>query len=282
MKQLKILPYKMGSGSAKLLARHFGVKRIYAHGHFKPNTRHLILNWGCNNSSVLNDECEVLNKPESVSNASDKVTSLQLLKDNNVNCIDFTLSKEEALQWVKDGNIVYCRTLTRASEGKGIVVATKEPELVDARLYTKYFKNLYEYRIHVFNGEVIDRTQKRKMSEERLTHNGITQEDTSRYVRNHMKGWSFTRKDMFIPEGIDKLAISAVNALGLDFGAVDIAWNRHYNQLRVFEVNTACGMEPATTTHMRYAGAISKYLNIPFTKEEYCTKYNCELENNLL
>jgi hypothetical protein len=277
MQNLKILPYKMGSKSAKLLASHFNVKRIYAHGKFKPNRSHAILNWGCNNSSILNDECNILNKPENIVLASNKITALQAFATNNVPHIEFVLTREEALQWIKDGNVVYCRTLTRGSEGNGIVIATKEEELVTARLYTKYFKNLYEYRIHVFNGEVIDRTQKKRMSSERLQNNQIEEEDTSKYVRNHMKGWVFTRKDMFIPEGIDKVAIDAVNALGLDFGAVDIAYNKYYNQLKVFEVNTAIGFSLPSSTHFSYCKAISKYLGIELTANEYNTKYNSNI-----
>jgi len=280
---LKILPYKMGSKSAKELASHFNVKRIFANGRYTPKGNDVILNWGCNNATILsNNNATILNTTEAVRNASDKVATLTILRDKDVPCVDFVLSMAEAIRKVREGSIMYCRTLTRASEGAGIVVAEKEEELVPARLYTSYFKNRYEYRIHVFNGEIIDRTQKRRMTTERLTAMELSDEDRSSKVRNLKKGWTFTRQEMTLPEGIDQLAINAVNALGLTFGAVDIGWNQRYNQLRVFEINTAAGMDSGTTTHMRYIGAISKYLSIPFVKDEYCSKYNCELTNNLL
>jgi len=40
----------------------------------------------------------------------------------------------------------------------------------------------------------------------------------------------------------------AIAALGLDFGAVDIIWNNHYQLATVLEVNTAPGLEGQTIT----------------------------------
>ena len=123
--------------------------------------------------------------------------------------------------------------------------------------------------------------QKKKMSKEKLLENNITFDETNN-IRNHNRGWVFSREDMTIPDNINKTAISAIKALGLDFGAVDIAYNEYYNKLKVFEVNTAVGMESGTTTHMRYTAAISKAAGREVSKEEYCAKYNCELNHNII
>jgi len=52
------------------------------------------------------------------------------------------------------------------------------------------------------------------------------------------------------------VALAAVSALGLDFGAVDIIYNEHENQYYVLEVNTAPGLEG--TTVEKYAEAFAK------------------------
>ena len=57
----------------------------------------------------------------------------------------------------------------------------------------------------------------------------------------------------------DTIAVNAVKALGLDFGAVDIIYNEKENQYYVLEVNTAPGLEG--TTLIKYAERFSKLWN---------------------
>jgi glutathione synthase/RimK-type ligase-like ATP-grasp enzyme len=52
----------------------------------------------------------------------------------------------------------------------------------------------------------------------------------------------YCREDVSPPAEALDIAVKAVAALGLDFGAVDVAWNEHYNKCVVFEVNTAPGL----------------------------------------
>ena len=53
----------------------------------------------------------------------------------------------------------------------------------------------------------------------------------------------------------DTLAINAIRALHLDFGAVDIIYNERENQFYVLEVNTAPGLEG--TTLQKYTESIN-------------------------
>src|SRR5690606_11429015 len=87
---------------------------------------------------------KVLNKPEAVKIASNKLLTLQKLLSNNVNCVDHTTSFDTAKQWISNGHIVICRTLLCSNSGKGIIVARTTEELVAAPLYTKYVKKLIE------------------------------------------------------------------------------------------------------------------------------------------
>ena len=106
-------------------------------------------------------------------------------------------------------------------------------------MYTKYFKKADEYRVHVFDGEVIDVQQKRKRQE-------VPNEEVDYQVRSGRNGWVFCRDGVDCPGSVRIMACRAVNVLGLDFGAVDIGWNRHNEECAVFEVNTAPGLEGST------------------------------------
>lgn len=285
MNRLVILPYKMSSKSSKALARHFDVKRVYPNRHYRPRNGDVVLNWGyCGVAPVLeayNRHFTVINQPIACDRASDKIATLRCLKQANVPHVDFFLNKEAAIQSVEEGNMIYCRTLTRGREGQGIVLATNVDEVVDARLYIKYFKNDMEFRIHVFMGNIIDMVQKKKMSKERMAEFGLTEADLSQHVRNMKKGWSFCRKDVVVPDIVKEVSIEATKALGLDFAAVDIAYNSETNECKVLELNTAPGQGEAdgrtigNTTHMRYVRAITeKLLNKEFSLEEYNQRYN--------
>jgi D-alanine-D-alanine ligase-like ATP-grasp enzyme len=54
------------------------------------------------------------------------------------------------------------------------------------------------------------------------------------------------------------MAIAATKALDYSFGAVDIVFNEHHNQLYVLEVNANPGMEG--TTLEKYSDAIVKWV----------------------
>ena len=110
-----------------------------------------------------------------------------------------------------------------------------------------YKKKKHEYRVHVFNGEVIDITQKKKRK-------GAEFLDTK--IRNHKNGWVYAREDITEPEDLRQQAARAMYAVGLKFGAVDLIWNELENKSYVLEINTAPGLTGATLE--KYAQAIVK------------------------
>lgn len=80
--------------------------------------------------------------------------------------------------------------------------------------------------------------------------------DASFLIRNHANGFVFCRDNIIEPSDLRDVAIQAVTALGLDFGAVDVIWNEHYNKCYALEVNTAPGLEG--TTLERYTNKIKE------------------------
>ena len=241
-----VYPYKKGSKSAKALAKALNIKCLTRP---KRSRKDLRINWGASEMKPTRG-IVILNNVYPVINASNKLSTFQSFIENNIPCPDSTQDIEVAKSWIADGETVVCRKLLRSHSGKGIVIANTIEELVAAPLYVKYFKKSHEYRIHVFNGKVIDAVKKRK-------RNGVT--EYNKWVRVHGNGWVFCRNDVVLSESLKTLAINAVKALGLDFGAVDIV-SKTNGEAKVLEVNTAPALEG--TTLVSYTNAIKEYVNV--------------------
>lgn len=235
----KVYAYNRFSVSAKVIADALGVKRIkHTNSRWRPRHDSVVLNWGSSSLPIALGNARVVNDPASVKNASDKLMSFTIMSAGEIPIPEFTTSYETAREWTQEG-VVICRTLTRASSGRGIVVAETAEEVVQAPLYTKYFKRKDEYRVHVVHGEVIDVQRKMRKTD-------VPDEDVNWKIRNHSNGFIFGRGGVVAPEHVIVAARLAVNSLGLDVGAVDIGYNERQNKACVFEVNTAPGIEGST------------------------------------
>jgi glutathione synthase/RimK-type ligase-like ATP-grasp enzyme len=243
MSRLKIIPYKMGSTSAKALARELGVKRIIPGGRYNPTMRTTVLNWG--SSAVHFRTANIINKPEAVSSASNKLTTLLKLKEAGVPVPDFTTDPNVAKSWLDRDYKVVCRHKLSSHSGIGIEIVRPGGRIPYAPLYTKYTKKHEEYRVHVFGNQVIDIVEKRK-------RNGG---EADSLIRTHSNGWVFCRDGVYPADGLKAAAIKAVSVLGLDFGAVDVI--ARDGKFWILEVNTAPGLE--NTTLRKYVDAIRNY-----------------------
>lgn len=179
-------------------------------------------------------------------NGIDKITQLQAFTENGVPCPPFALSKEGVASL--DAKVIVARKLTRSSEGKGIEIFEKGAPIPNARLYTAYIPKKSEFRVHVFNNEVILVTEKKKK------RNFEDVRDTK--IRNKRNGYTYVRNDVTPPGDTLRNALAAVQALGRSYGAVDIIWNERRQQSFVLEVNSLPGMEGSTLND--YANAILK------------------------
>ena len=244
---LKLFPYKLGSLSAKRLARTLGILRVSPS--YNARRKDVIVNWGNSNPPHFRWMEQDLNKPQEIALACDKRNTFHWLEQHGFTDLPiWTTSRQEAYELMGVHNkSVYCRQTTTGHSGRGIIIATNNYELVDAPLYTLATKHKHEYRVHVFKNKVIDIQMKRK----RLGATGNVG------IRNHANGWVFTRAEIAPPEELLSSACKAVNLLGLDFGAVDIGHRLIDNKFFVFEVNTAPGLEGTTLNN--YATAINNY-----------------------
>lgn len=279
LNMFRLYPYKMGSASVKKLKSELNaliIKLENTRYRFNPN--HIIINWGNSRRPAwMTEEIDdfVLNKPEAVAVAGNKLETLRKLTEDGVRTVPWTASQDVANWWLNEGEKVYSRHSLTGHSGEGIEVVTPQnvPEnneldeiaerlnemsqhtladvvrdakdyseniIPDAPLYTMGVRNSGEYRVHVFDGEVILYQKKsRRVDEE--TGEVVTAEGEQADVRNLASNWVYRTGNLRRLERVEELAQQAIEALGLDFGAVDIIMDEN-GDVYVLEVNTAPGL----------------------------------------
>lgn len=236
-----IYPYNTHSESVKELKLKWPelvqIKR--ERSKFKPSIGKTVINWGCSYLPFDIGECNIINDPEFVKSVSNKLKFFKCCEVNQepISIPDFTTDMNKATLWVREGATVLARTLLDASNGRGIVVVTKEEEMVAAPLYVKYIPKDAEYRVHVIVGPDATYTRVvRKLKRKDVPHN---------LVRNHDNGYYFSLDTGEVPKCVVDEAVNASNSF-VDFGAVDVIYNKHRKKAYVLEVNSAPGIEGGT------------------------------------
>lgn len=123
-----------------------------------------------------------------------------------------------------------------------------EPEMAQifksSDFYTRYVPRQTEYRSWVYRRRHLATYEKRLVRPEDAVRR-------NRVGANHRNGYAFLLMNSdSVPDGIRDIAAKSVEALGLDFGAVDILRGvdeRYY----VLEVNTAPGAESADRSGLK-------------------------------
>lgn len=236
------------SAGARALGEATGIRVLRRSGtRFRARPGDTIINWGYTGEvpAALHDATWI-NHPYHVRNAVDKRECFYTLSNSDIPTPEWCTDGETARGWLEDGSIVMARRLVNASAGRGLIVVRPGEVLPRVPLYTKYFRGYDEYRIHVWRGIPFDAQQKRRRREVG---------DATNEVRNTDNGWVFCREEVSPPAAAYEAAIAAVEALGLDFGAIDIKCNRHHGSVVVLECNTAPGLEG--TTLARYRSAVA-------------------------
>ena len=269
MKNVRLYPYNMHSEGATNLCNALDIWKIKREkSKYVPKRNDVIINWGNGDLPANFGVCKVINSPESVNKARCKKRFFEAMFQFNrdegqtvVNIPDFTVNKEEALGWLKEGATVFSRSSTTGTGGAGITILEKPEDLTDAvhrqtKLYVKYVHKVREYRVHVFNGEVIDIQRKVKRAD-------LPADEMNWKIRNHENGFVFARGAVEnVPQHelvcIKAQATAACKVIGLDFGGVDVIYNEKRGRAYVIEVNTAPGIEGQTV--VSYAEAFRKML----------------------
>lgn len=259
---IRILPYKRGSRSAAALATAMGVRRVPLGRPSVVSSRSsdTIINWGNSGRRLPTGGLggnDIINSLESVARAGNKLEAFRAMQEAGVRVPEFTTEQSVAQEWLDNGYTVVERHTLTGHSGEGIrLVGQAEnhhpADLQAAPLYVKYVMKTHEYRVHVVHGTVTDVQRKARNTD-------IPVEQVNWQVRNHDNGFVFVRENVNPHSSALEQAIEAVEALGLDFGAVDIIWNVRQSAPYVLEVNTACGLEG--TTLERYTAALTALCN---------------------
>lgn len=251
MQRKRLLVYNPFSASARALSRALSVKRIrdVDNTAFVPRAQDVVINWGRGGELPRTwlGRGRMLNSPEAVRVACNKKLAFEVLISAGVRVPKFTTDVAVARKWARK-RIVFGRRLLRSSSGKGIEIYKKPEDVREGLpLYVRYTPKIDEYRVHVFDGEVVDVQKKMRRS-------GVFEGDpeTRNMVRNYSNGWIFGRSNISPPEDVIVQSLVAVGALGLTFGAVDVGWTANIEVATVYEVNTAPGLTGTTlATYVR-------------------------------
>ena len=237
---MRVIPYKMASGSGKALAEALGVRRLRREGAPLNLRGTTVINWGCSSLERSFTNGRVLNQPSQVAISVNKLSAFNLMQEGGVPLPNFTEDREEALGWLYDGLKVVSRTRLEGSGGAGIVIAETPAQLAEARLYVRYMPKETEYRIHVGNGRVFFIQRKARRTD-------VPDEQVNWRVRNLEGGFIYANQNVEANEDVKNAAVLAVSSLGLDFGAVDLLVTPR-GKIAVLEVNCAPGLAGSTLT----------------------------------
>lgn len=216
----------------------------------------LVINWGTrpDASSLAGCTNYILNTPDAVNRATNKLRTFVNLMEHHVPTLEWTDKLKFAKEWLTEGRSVFGRRLLEGSNGDGIILAVAKDFLANGvlpsdfencHLWTRNYPKDKEVRIHVFQGETIFYSEKRMVNPERFkTDAGFNSEGLSKphfWIRSYQNGWVFCQDGVQRHSMAESVARDAVACLGLDFGAVDVFING--KKAVVCEVNTAPGLE---------------------------------------
>lgn len=267
--EIYVLAHKRTVGSGKRLADAVGGRCITPKNTKRLPKDSLLINFGVSDPcrTMIRHRGPVLNSSMAVGTAVNKLASLQAMTSRHVPTLTYTTLPSQAYSWFHHGDSkVFARKLLCSSQGEGIDVIEDptvflEGDTREYKLYTKNFPKHKEFRVHVFNGEVINVAQKRAMSPEKRASLGIEGEP-DRAVRSYKNGWVFAQECTVDTTYVESAAVSAVKALGLDYGGVDVL-ARGKNEIAsvaICEVNTAPSLSGVSTLEA-YTEAVKSYVN---------------------
>lgn len=194
-----------------------------------------LINWGNSNAIPERENLRIINKPKAVAVAINKLSALSAMQAAGVRVPDFNTQAPDGPR-----DIWLARSALSASGGVGISIVRKGEPFPAAPLYVKYVKKTEEWRLHVAFNKVI-------CCQLKLRQSGNEQTADQKLIRNHDNGWVFCPRSVEeLSESIKEEAVKAVNAVGLDFGAVDLIIGKDDNLPYVLEINTAPGIESPT------------------------------------
>lgn len=205
------------------------------------------VNWGCSYLSNSIDSADnVLNF--NIGNAISKIAAFQCFEQCGIPH-PYVFENANAAQQSGDA---FLGRRDGLSGGRGIIIYEAGAMPAQHDFYTRIINTRREFRFHVFQGDIIA-IQKKLLS------------NATSIIHNHDNGVIFQHyeQERFnigerTTAAIKEMAVAAVEAVGVHFGAVDIIQEWGTNKLFVLEVNTAPGItsEPVYNAYLRKIGEL--------------------------
>lgn len=205
-----------------------------------PNNANLqtLIRWGSSAYPELDEiASNVINRAVAVSLAANKFLSLEALSGSEIPVpkqIKLSSLQDQTLQAIAalGLNLPVLARQESHTRGRDILLCLQNKDISRAIRWgkthiTEYIPTKEEYRVHVFGGQVIKVSRKVLMSREAYVP----------YLRNDDNNHTYRNTRIKITDNQKQVAIDAVNALGLDFGAVDMVISDNDSPF-VLEVNT--------------------------------------------
>ena len=299
---------------AKALGKKLPNDTVEAHPTWRGRKYDVLIGWGqrepkdyaVGNTDTTNCKL-VLNRLANVRLAADKLRALEAMRNAGVRVPVFTPSGSVKTA-ISNGTLKY-PLIGRTKNHQGgsgmweckMMVEVNDALAAGAEYFVQFVPNTDEYRIHVFNGEVLQVTKKTKQDNPASAFKAIKKEQFARdaakeglsldtrtqdFVLNHLlkrdirlpvqserhndRGWKFTLVGTnTVSQDLRTQAINAVNALGLNFGAVDCVVGEDTRGY-IIEVNTAPSLRE--TMLEKYVGAFVDVINKKFASNTTTAK----------
>lgn len=222
-----LLYSRHGRPTGQVLGECLGIP----HGTNVPERQDVLVRWGNSEATQYRPTNGVINGRNGIAAAADKFDSLQAMRTAGVPVPNFSHNNLE----LRPPYLARSRQHTRGLDITLCMQALDAARCGTADYYIEYIPTAREYRIHAFEDRIIHVTQKVLTNEEAYTP----------WIRNHGHGYTFRSPRIRLTPLQEYAAISAVKALRLTFGAVDLIVADD-GQTYVLEVNTAPACSPRT------------------------------------
>jgi len=278
-------PYFYYSGPTDSTGKALADKLKATHGKTKPTgTDKICICWGCKTKERINmGKTPVLNHPDRIRENRHKFETLKKLAAAGVYVGNHADAKTiiHALATPTGDEPMALPVIGRKNYHQGgkdfHTCLTKSHVEIAIRAGAAYFRNFMdvkdEYRLHVFQGVVINaqrKTERKNLGDayanqhgDRIANNaakknvkldkatmdhvlkdlGGREGHANQIIKSNTKGWKFSQiKLVNVKKNLQEAAIAAVEAAGLDFAAVDCVMLND-GRAAIIELNTGPGLE---------------------------------------
>lgn len=231
------MPFLLYSRATRETGSYLGDLLGIPHGTEPPDEQlNLLIRWG-STAPVARRPSRVLNKSTSIARSTDKFGALNILRDAGILVPRFVRIDEvprpstEAFRALGFKVPLLARNSTH-TRAKDVMLCLQDLDFNRAirwgkEFFVEYIPTQREYRVHVFNGNII------RVSEKVLRN----RKNYISYLRTHEHNHIFKEEREPLSQAGRDIAVRAVRALDLDFGAVDLLLGDD-NNIYVLEVNT--------------------------------------------